>query len=117
MRYCKKTHGIEDPLKSVDDLEMARFVDSKFGNHMLVDKAGHVYQLNSRNPKGTKIYWVCRQKQREKDPSKRCNARAVTTGIHVLAWSGEHNHPVIEHQLQNYERKFYVNDSKNNKLC
>ena len=112
LRYCKKTHGIEDPIKSTADLEIARFVDSKFGNHMLVDKAGHIYQVNTRNPKGTKIYWICRQKQREKDPTKKCNARATTTGIHVLAWTGEHNHPVIEHQLQNYDRKLFVNDNK-----
>ena len=68
MKYCKKSHGIleHDPLLD-GDLEVAKFIDSKFGkNHMLVDSKGHVYQLNTRNPKGTKMYWICRQTARDR---------------------------------------------------
>ena len=68
MKFCKKSHGIveKDPLKDPGGLEIARFVDSKFGNHMLVDSKGHVYQVNTRNPKGTKIYWICRETGRDR---------------------------------------------------
>ena len=41
-------------------------------------------------------------------------------GIHVLAWSGEHNHDVIEHQLQCYDRKYAnaypANDPRSKKI-
>ena len=68
MKFCKKSHGIveKDPLKDPSGLEIAQFVDSKFGNHMLVDSKGHVYQVNTRNPKGTKIYWICRETGRDR---------------------------------------------------
>lgn len=89
---------------------MAQFVESKFGNHLLMDKMGHVYQVNNRSRNGTKIYWTCRQRTRIKD--KMCVARGATKGIYVLKWTGEHNHEVIEHQLQNYERKYVVNDPR-----
>ena len=50
----------------------------------------------------------------------RCYARATTMGIHVLAWSGEHNHEVIEHQLQCYDRKYAnaypANDPRSKKI-
>ena len=74
------------------DLEVAQLVESKFGNHMLMDKMGHVYQVNSRNRNGSKIYWTCRERKHTKINS--CIARGVTRGTHVLQWSGKHNHEV-----------------------
>ena len=68
-------------------------VKSKFGNSLLMDKIGHVYQVNSRSKDGSKIYWTCRERERSKVNS--CIARGVTGGIHVLKWSGEHNHEVL----------------------
>ena len=72
---------------------MAQLVESKFGNHMLMDKMGHVYQVNSRSKDGKKIYWTCRQRNRSKQ--NMCVARSVTSGTNVLQWSGEHNHEVL----------------------
>ena len=82
MKFCKKSHGIveKDPLKDPSGLEIAQFVDSKFGNHMLVDSKGHVYQVNTRNPKGTKIYWICRETGRDrkqKDQTLRFKVKRV----------------------------------------
>lgn len=58
---------------------------SKFGNAVLVDKAGYVYR--SRQKKESKIYWSCRDEAKFK-----CNARAITDGFYIMSMSGEHHH-------------------------
>ena len=60
---------------------------SKYGNAVLIDKAGYVYRSNLK--KESKIYWRCRNYERFK-----CSARAVTDGFYVVSWSGEHAHVV-----------------------
>ena len=90
-----------DPLNP-DDLEVARYVESRHGNMNLVDRAGHVFQMNHRNRTGKKIYWTCEYKRQNKRfQEDKCTARATTVGIHVLAWTGEHNHEVNDHQFKN----------------
>ena len=41
---------------------------------------------------------------------KKCLSKAVTNGIYVLQWTGEHNHEKRPIQLTNYDRKYTVND-------
>jgi len=68
-------------------LEEATFMKSKYGNAVLIDKAGYVYRSNLK--KESKIYWRCRNYERFK-----CSARAVTDGFYVVSWNGEHSHVV-----------------------
>ena len=42
---------------------MAKFVESKYGNPMLLDKGGHVYKSSVK--RGRKIYWTCREKNKK----------------------------------------------------
>ena len=85
------------------DPEMGRFVESKFGNTLLLDKAGYVYLVKNKMKKNAKIHWACREFKKEK-----CYAKATTEGIYVTKWQGEHNHPVRPAQLQNYGRKYGI---------
>ena len=110
-----------DPFHA-EELEVARFVESKYGNHNLMDKAGHVYVVNHRNKTGEKIYWTCREykrtqgrKIRHNSVEEKCPARLTTLGIHIIASKGAHNHPVIEHQLENYDRKYEIENYKQGK--
>jgi hypothetical protein len=85
------------------DPEMGRFVESKFGNTLLLDKAGYVYLVKNKMKKNAKIHWACREFKKEK-----CYAKATTEGIYVTKWQGEHNHPIRPAQLQNYGRKYGI---------
>jgi hypothetical protein len=67
--------------------EEAMFMKSKYGNAVLMDKAGYVYRSNLKRE--AKIYWRCRNSEKFK-----CPARAVTDGFQVLSWTGPHSHPV-----------------------
>jgi hypothetical protein len=58
---------------------------SKYGNAVLMDRAGYPYRSNLK--KENKIYWRCRNSERF-----RCGARAVTDGFYVIAWTGTHTH-------------------------
>ena len=42
---------------------MAKFVESKHGNPMLLDKGGHVFKSSVK--RGRKIYWTCREKNKK----------------------------------------------------
>ena len=68
-----------------DKVEEAMFMKSKYGNAVLMDKAGYAYRSNLK--KETKIYWRCRNSEKFK-----CPARAVTDGFQVMSWTGLHNH-------------------------
>ena len=61
------------------------FMKSKYGNAVLLDKAGYAYRSNLK--KETKIYWRCRNSEKYK-----CPARAVTDGFQVMSWTGLHSH-------------------------
>ena len=61
------------------------FMKSKYGNAVLMDKAGYAYRSNLK--KETKIYWRCRNSEKFK-----CPARAVTDGFQVMSWTGLHSH-------------------------
>ena len=63
------------------------FMKSKYGNAVLMDKAGYAYRSNLK--KETKIYWRCRNSEKFK-----CPARAVTDGFQVMSWTGLHSHPL-----------------------
>ena len=80
---------------------MGRFVESKFGNTLLLDNAGYVYLVKHKSKTCAKIHWGCRDFKKEK-----CYAKALTDGIHVIKWKGFHNHPVRPVKLQNYDRKY-----------
>jgi hypothetical protein len=91
-----------------DGLEVGTFIQSKFGNALLLDKEGHVYKTNCKDKIGRKIYWICREYEKQSksgiDKGLRCTARATTDGIHVKKWKGVHNHPPIrEAHLQDYK--------------
>ena len=59
--------------------EPVQFVRSKFGNALLMDKAGYLYQKSGENQAKTKI-------------DLKCSANAVTIDAFVISWSGGHNH-------------------------
>jgi len=70
---------------------------------MLLDKFGFSFTTNRKNKTG-KIYWTCcecdrikrKNMQEKKEKKEKKNARAITDGIHVIQWNGEHNHPLNE---------------------
>ena len=98
---------ITDPLHAAEggvfEPEMGRFVESKFGNTLLLDKEGFVYLVKHKMKNSSKIHWACREFKKEK-----CYAKALTEGIYVTRWKGEHNHPLRPVKLQNYDRKYGI---------
>ena len=91
-----------DPLKT-EDLEIGRFIESKFGNSLLMDKAGYIYRANRK--RNSKIYWMCRE---NKIRGLKCPAKAVTQGVYIIGLSEQHIHQPTEPQKQNYDRKYGV---------
>ena len=82
----------------VDKLEEATFVETLFGNPMLLDRNGQGFTVEKKfkkNHGGVRIYWHCREsiKQRKGDQEK-CPARATTDGMYIKSWKFEHNHPL-----------------------
>ena len=71
-----------DPLKT-EDLEIGRFIESKFGNSLLMDKAGYTYRANRK--RNSKIYWMCRE---NKIRGLKCPAKAVTQGVYIIGSVG-----------------------------
>ena len=61
---------ITDPLHAAEggvfEPEMGRFVESKFGNTLLLDKAGFVYLVKHKMKNSSKIHWACREFKKEK---------------------------------------------------
>ena len=72
--------------KFVLGLEVAKYVQTKYGNALLLDRNGYVYGRNARN--GSKMYWCCRNKDKDA-----CLARATTDDNYVTYWKGLHTHP------------------------
>ena len=73
---------ISFPNLCADNLEIARYVQTRFGSTQLF-KEGYVYKRNSKSQ--DTVYWACRNRV--------CHARAGTKGETILFWRGQHNHP------------------------
>ena len=72
-------------------LQVAKFVQTKSGNRLLLDTDGYVYNRSSQN--GTTLYWCCRNKD-----NRKCAARAISENEFgkpefVTSWKGLHTHP------------------------
>ena len=92
-----------------EETEVARFVESHRGNPMLLDKDGYVFNVNRK--RGRKIYWICRETKLHT-----CRCSAITIGINVAKWKGEHNHEKRPIQLTDYDRKYRDRDRYGNKV-
>ena len=97
-----------------DNLEVGRFIESKFGNALLMDKNGYVYKATKKSKSGRRINWVCRDYDRDKN--NKCYAKATTDGIHIVEFHVDHSHPVTEFHRQNYDRKYQLQNKKKNNL-
>ena len=79
--------------------EPVQFVRSKFGNALLMDKVGYLYQKSGENQAKTKIYWKCLnnsksiQNSKQKTISYKCRARANTEGFYITGYHSSH-HPL-----------------------
>ena len=86
------TFNIIELLSIPDHLEKATFVRTKFGNAMLVDTAGFVYNCNNKTK--NKIFWKCRDYFKHK-----CTAKATTEGLYIAFKSGSHIHSPPEKDI------------------
>ena len=67
---------------------MATFTSSAYGNPMLVDSQGYIYQRHiTTRQSANKIHWRCSKHRRGG-----CPARATTEGDYVINKAGQHNH-------------------------
>ena len=82
----------------IDNPEQAKYIESKFGNPMLLDRNGHVFTANGgykkgKLKKGDKNWWRCRESMRKrKSTLNKCPAKATTDSMNVVTWRYEHNH-------------------------
>ena len=78
----------------VDSPEQAKYIESKFGNPMLLDRNGQVFiTANGGYKKGDKHWWRCRESRRRRQSKlEKCPAKATTDRIDVVTWRYEHNH-------------------------
>ena len=78
----------------VDKVEQANYIESKFGNPMLLDRNGQVFTANGGYKKnGDKNWWRCREYMRKrKSNQEKCPAKATTDGMNIVTWRFEHNH-------------------------
>ena len=69
--------------------EVAKFIVTKSNKTFLLDNSGqYAYKVCSRY--GDKTYWACRNKCFQSQKS--CLARAITDGMYVTYWKGDHDH-------------------------
>ena len=88
--YCT---NIKKYFLFVDKLEQAKFIESKFGKLMLLDRNGQVFTCGQGYKQGGKNWWRCREYMRKKGGNQeKCPAKATTDGMNVLSWRYEHNH-------------------------
>merc|ERR1711997_818831 len=71
--------------------EEVKFVMSKFGNALLVDKAGYMYYKTHGSKITDKIYWICCDRKKFK-----CFGRATTEGFYIVNKASKHNHASTE---------------------
>ena len=95
---AKSIHSYLFPF--VDKLEKAKFIESRAGKPMLLDRNGQGFISHQKY--GARTYWSCREnkKQRKRNQEK-CPARAITEGIYVKSWRCEHNHPFEDFEDEN----------------
>ena len=97
------SHLLPDLSLNTDDFEVAQFVEKNTASgksKMYLYKEGHVfYLMNGR--KAEKSYWLCKEYYTRN--GGKCTAKATTKGNHVLAWSGHHNHDVIDVTEKQYK--------------
>lgn len=72
--------------------ESPQFIENKRGGRSLVDSRGYHYLKNDSHK--TKIYWRCSVHKGQK-----CNARAITEGLQIVSFKGEHTHGPQEEML------------------
>ena len=70
-----------------EEHEEVKFVMSKFGNALLVDKAGYMYYKTHGSKITDKIYWICCDRKKFK-----CFGRATTEGFYIVNKASKHNH-------------------------
>jgi len=71
--------------------EEVKFVMSKFGNALLVDKAGYMYYKTHGSKITDKIYWICCDRKKFK-----CFGRATTEGFYIVNKASKHNHAATQ---------------------
>jgi len=71
--------------------EEVKFVMSKFGNALLVDKAGYMYYKTHGSKITDKIYWICCDRKKFK-----CFGRATTEGFYIVNKASKHNHATTQ---------------------
>ena len=84
LHICLNAHLDFFPNLFADDLEIARYVQTRFGSTQLY-KDGYVYKRNSKSQ--DTVYWACRNAR------VGCPARAGTKGQILVFCRGQHNHP------------------------
>ena len=76
----------------VGKLEKAKFIESRAGKPVLLDKNGQGFTSEKKH--GDRLYWQCREYRKQiRRNQEKCPARATTVGIYVKSWRCEHNHP------------------------
>ena len=91
-RIARSIHSYLFPF--VEKLEEAKFIESRNGKPMLLDRNGQ--RFTSENKHGNRTYWQCRKYKKQ-----RCPARAITDGIYVKNRRCEHNHPFEDFEDEN----------------
>ena len=77
----------------VDNPEQAKYIVSRFGNPMLLDRNGQVFTTTQGYKKGDKNWWRCRESMRKRQSKlEKCPAKATTDEMNVVTWRYEHNH-------------------------
>ena len=84
----------------VEKLEEAKFIESRHGKPMLLDRNGQGFTSEKKH--GVNTYWQCSESRKQSRLNQeKCPARATTEGIYVKSWRCEHNHPFEDFEDQN----------------
>ena len=87
-------------LPFVEKLEEAKFIESRNGKPMLLDRNGQGFTSEKKH--GVSTYWQCSESRKQsKLNQEKCPARATTEGIYVKSWRCEHNHPFEDFEDEN----------------
>lgn len=82
--------------------EEVKFVMSKFGNALLVDKAGYMYYKTHGSKITDKIYWICCDRKKFK-----CFGRATTEGFYIVNKASKHNHASTQKKTRHEIEKIW----------
>ena len=90
LKIARSIHSYLFPF--VEKLEEARFIESRHGKPMLLDRNGQGFTSEKKH--GVNTYWQCSESRKQSRLNQeKCPARATTEGIYVKSWRCEHNHP------------------------